>query len=167
MQDYVALFEAEDQQRVFRFLALFARWECALKRNQFARAGAHGQAEADWNAFADRVAGALGTIQVDGYADARDYLQNNPPQRQYLENGGIAWRPNPRRADETDARYLFRVVRDVRNNLFHGGKYQGGPVEELARDRRLIDSATHILEAAVELDARVRGVFEERPNKRM
>lgn len=161
MPDYVTLFEPEDQQRVFRFLALFARWECALKRSHFARAGAHRQAEADWNAFADTVAGALDGVQVANYATARDHMLSNPPRRQCLEDGQLRWRPNPRRANESDARYLFRVVKDVRNNLFHGGKYQGGPFHELARDRRLIDSATQVLEAMIDLDPRIRQVFEE------
>lgn len=162
MPDYVTRFEAEDQQRIFRFLALFSRWECALKRSiEFARAGAHGQAEAAWDRFADAVAGALDGIQVEGYAVARGYLLENPPERQCLENREIRWSPNPRRDHETDARYLFRVVRDVRNNLFHGGKYHSGPVAELARDRQLIDCATCVLAATVDLDARIRGVFDE------
>ncbi len=161
MPDYIARFEDEDQRRVFRFLALFARWECALKRSEYVRGGGHGEASADWGRFADDVAGAIGGIAVEGYTAARDYLLNHPPRQQCVVGRGVQWRPNPRRADESDARYLLRVVRDVRNNLFHGGKYLGGPVEELARDRQLIDSATRVLEALAELDARIHRVLDE------
>jgi len=163
MPDYVRLFKPEDRERVFHFLALFARWECALKRSNFAKRGPYGQADADWNQLADTVATRLAALDTPGYAAARDYLLANPPRRQCLENRQIRWRENPRRANESDARYLFRVIRDVRNNLFHGGKYQGGPVEELARDRQLIDSATTVLEACVNLEGRIRQVFDEVP----
>jgi hypothetical protein len=161
MPDYLASFPREDRHRVFRFLALFARWEAALKRSEFARAGRHGQAEADWNLYADTVSGPLAALAGAEYVAAREYLLNNPPRRQQLEGKAIRWEPNPRRDGETDGRYLLRVVRDVRNNLFHGGKYQDGPVAEPARDRRLVDSAISVLEACVDLEPRIRAVFEE------
>ena len=70
---------------------------------------------------------------------------------------------NPRRCRETDAQYLLRVVRDVRNNLFHGGKYPAsyGSVEEIARDGTLVDAATTVLERCLVLHDKVRAAFEE------
>ena len=161
MPDYVESFEPEDQERVFRFFALFSRWECALKRCQFARSGSHEQAEADWDRFADEVENGVAGLNACTYVDARDYLLTNPPKQQHFVNRHVTWQPNPKRLNETDARYLFRVIRDVRNNLFHGGKYQDGLEEELARDRRLLDVATTVLEACMDLDARIRRVFDE------
>jgi len=162
MPDYMSGFTDEDRERLFRFLVLFARWECALKRNQFARKGSYDRAEADWDAFADTVTGSLAAVNAPGFTLARTYLLNNPPKQQCFENDQIRWRDNPRReCEREDARYLFRVIRDVRNNLFHGGKYQDGRIEDLARDRQLVDSATTVLEAAVKLNAGIRQVFEE------
>lgn len=161
MRDYAALFEVEDRERVFRFLALFARWECALKRTEFVKTGQHGQAEADWDLYADAVVSPLAALSAGAFIAAREALVANPPRRQQLDGKRVRWVANPRRAKETDARYLLRVVRDVRNNLFHGSKYQDGPVDELARDQRLIDHATTILEACVDLEPRVRAVFDE------
>lgn len=163
MPDYVASFGLEDQKRVFRFFALFSRWECALKR-YFPKRGQYGEAQSDWEKFADEVAGGMAGINSPSYEEARAHLLNSPPHRQHFENNQVTWQPNPKRSDETDTRYLLRVVRDVRNNLFHGGKYQDGPVHELARDRRLIDAASAVLEACVDLDARIRIVFDEAPN---
>src|SRR5437016_9244108 len=140
--DYSHSFTPQDQARIFRFFATFARWECALKRGKFARSGSHGQAEADWNAFADRFADQLQRLATEEFVAGRDYLFNNPPRRLMFQDG---WHPNPRRTGETDARYLFRVIRDVRNNLFHGGKYQGMVIAELARDRALIDHSIAVL----------------------
>lgn len=76
----------------------------------------------------------------------------------------MEWRANPRctrRNEEIEAVYLFRVVRDVRNNLFHGGKFGDVPPEELERDRCLIDSATIVLESALAMDDEIREAFEQ------
>ena len=159
--DYVNTFVAEDRERLFRLLALFARWESALKRTGFVSAGQYGQAEANWNTFADAVEAKVAALKDSTFTKARDYLLTKPPRRLCVENNHLVWRNNPRRQNETDARYFFRVVRDVRNNLFHGGKYQGGPEAELARDRQLIDCVAIVLEVAIDLDPRIRNVFEE------
>jgi hypothetical protein len=162
MPDYMSGFTDEDRERLFRFLVLFARWECALKRRQFVKKGGYGQAEADWSKFAATVTGSLAAVNAPAFTFARTYLLNNPPKQQCFENDQIRWRDNPRREDEgEDARYLFRVIRDVRNNLFHGGKYQDGLVKDPARDDQLVDSATAVLEATINVDAGIRQVFEE------
>lgn len=159
---YVHSFMPEDKERIFNFFALFSRWECALKR-KFPIKGAHGDAQADWNAFADEHSSELSTIGHPGYQEARKYLLERPPLR-LMYQGVPPWQPNPRREDkgENEARYFFRIIRDVRNNLFHGGKYQGGPMEELARDRKLLDSAIAVLLACIDIDPDIRSTFEER-----
>lgn len=162
MPDYLGTFLDEDKERVLHFVTLFSRWECALKYCQFARAGSHDQAEADWNAYADAVGGDVDQIDEQAFASAIEYVTSHPPKRQMIEEGGgITWQDNPRRHCETDARYLFRVLRDVRNNLFHGGKYLSQYVEEIARDRKLIDGATRILEACIILEEKTRGFLSD------
>ncbi len=157
MLSYVASFEGEDRQRVFRFLATFSRWEYVLKSTGYAKRGSHGQAEADWNRYADMVADSVADITAPDYVAARDYILRSPPLQWKFEDG---WQPNPRRPNETEMRYLLRVVRDVRNNLFHGGKFHGGPMKELARDRQLIDAATTILETCCDLRPEMRRAFD-------
>lgn len=165
-RDYVNAFSEEDRNRLFRFLALFARWECSLKRTGFLKSAdkrRESQAEADWNAYADSVTSSVSALASAEWVRAREYLVNRAPKRQVMDNGSVIWRDNPRRSEESDVRYLFRTVKGVRNNLFHGGKYPepSGPVEELARDRLLIDSATTILEICLDLDERVGRLFNE------
>lgn len=158
MTDYSYSFELQDQARIFRFFATFSRWECALKRGEFARRGSYGQAEANWNAFADRVAEKLEYLESQDFVAGRDYLLTSPPRRLMFHDG---WQPNPRRSDETDARYLFRVIGDVRNNLFHGGKYGNVIMSDPARDRALIDHSTAVLNACDGFEQTVRDVLEE------
>jgi hypothetical protein len=159
LPDYVRSFDPEDHERVFHFLAIFARYECALKRSGFVRRGSHGEADADWNTYADHISTRLARLTSPRYVTARDRILEKPPLRECLYNGRIHLLPNPRRKGETDARYLLRVVRDVRNNLFHGGKFQNDESAELARDRLLIDSAIIVLEASADVDDSIRGFF--------
>ena len=161
MLRYVASFPPEDRDRLFRFLALFARWECALKHCGFVRAGVFGQAEPDWRGFATNHEAAIAALKDPAFIAACGVLSASPPRREELVGTTVEWRPNPRRPSETDGDYLFRVVRDVRNNLFHGGKFAGGGEPELARDRQLIDSATVVLEKAAVLNAAIRAMLEQ------
>ena len=161
MNDYALSFSLDDRERVFGFLALFSRWEYALKATTFWRNGQYAHAEADWDAFANNISGELPALAADArFNDAQQYLVQHPPRQQKcMQNPErIEWADNPRRPKETDASYLFRVIRDIRNNLFHGGKFSGY-AEELARDRQLIDSATKILEACVSLRENIEHAF--------
>jgi len=165
-KDYVDAFRQEDRDRLFRFLALFARWECSLKRTGFLKPADKRKgspAEADWNGYADAIAVTVAGLAGAEWTRARGYLLSHPPKRQVVQGGAVCWADNPRRPSESDVRYLFRIVKDVRNNVFHGGKYPNpnGPVAELARDRLLVDAATVVLESCAELDDRVTRLFLE------
>lgn len=160
MLPYVTRFAADDRERVFRFLASFSRWECALKHGGFARPGSHGQAEPDWTAFAVAHEAQVAVLNDAAFVAARNALLAAPPGRQELVSGRLQWQANPRRAGETDAAYLFRVIKDVRNNLFHGGKFAEGPAPELARDRDLIDHATAVLECAAGLHPDIKAMLD-------
>ena len=122
IEEYLTRFDATDRDRVFRFFAVFSRAECALKRSGFLHTGSHGQAEPDWNRYSDNIASGLAAIDDTAFVEQKGYLLSHPPERQVPDGHDVKWAPNPRRTDETDARYLLRVVRDVRNNLFHGGQ---------------------------------------------
>ena len=53
---------------------------------------------------------------------AIDYVLNNPPKKQVIQNGLLEWndsRPNT----NSKADLVLLYVRRVRNNLFHGGKF--------------------------------------------
>jgi hypothetical protein len=119
--------------------------------------------EADWNAYAKENEAALAAFSEPPFLESKSYLLEDPPEHLDLVDGTIRWMPHPQRRTESDSQYLLRVVRDVRNNLFHGGKYAepDGPVRELARNRRLIDSACEILEVCFRLGGRVQQMFDE------
>jgi hypothetical protein len=56
---------------------------------------------------------------------------------------------------------LFVVVRRIRNNLFHGGKYPSGPEPDLSRDEKLLMQAIRILEPALSARPDLHTIFDD------
>ena len=86
-----------------------------------------------------------------------------PPKTQIVSGNDLGWRETPIGQGEHHESYVLRLVRTVRNNLFHGGKYPYplGPVEDVARNERLLRSAVVILRQCLKLSKTVRNNFEE------
>ena len=158
MKTYLKRFSEEERERAFRFFALFSRFEFALKNAGFLKSDRNDVAHADWNCFAKKHARQLEKDPV--FMGARKNLLRHPPKQQRVKDGRVRWEKNPKRNHETDAVHLIRVVRDVRNNLFHGGKSPDGPKKETARNPMLLDAAMTILERCLELDEVVRREFK-------
>jgi hypothetical protein len=77
-----------------------------------------------------------------------------------LKDGKLAW------ADcgcggKGDLSCLLVLVRRVRNNLFHGGKFPLQPIPEISRDESLLQSSLTVLGAALQLNPRVSQFFSE------
>src|SRR4051812_16186037 len=149
---------AGDENLVFDFFVTFSRFECALKRSTFIKPDRHKNAMADWDEFADSLNGEFAGVLDADFISAKSFLLSEPPRKQmFVAPHSIRWGENPRRPGESDARYLLRLVRDVRNNLFHGGKYpvsQGGPINgESLRNRKLLQACLTILDKCRSLNA--------------
>lgn len=107
----------------FSFFKLFAQYEYALKAMRFARSGAGGQAEPDWDRFSNEIGSLVLNKPNKTLLNATSYLFENPPKKQVLIDGVISWQPVPN--TERSAQMLFSHIRRVRNNLYHGGKFHG------------------------------------------
>jgi len=77
--------------------------------------------------------------------------------------GTLGWAETKRGPSEREEEFLVRLVRTIRNNLFHGGKfpYPDGPVQDVARDRELINSALVVLKEALALHPDLDATFRE------
>jgi hypothetical protein len=156
-----------DCKLVLKFFVTFSRFECALKRAHFVKGDGNGNASPCWNGFADKVDGRLVAITDKDFIEARSYLLNAPPCKQKVDEAepmGWKWMPNNPQGAESDERYLLRLVRDVRNNLFHGGKYPApsGPVDgEALRNSKLLQACLTVLDRCQSLHADVSKFFEE------
>ncbi len=141
-----------DHELVFRFFAVFSRFEFALKRSgEFLRADVP-EAKPDWSAFAAKIEGRFESSEEPGLQDAYRYLLAEPPNTQMRSDGRVTWQRTDRRASESDEAYVLRLVRTTRNNLFHGGKYpegDGGVVDEPGRNERLLKAGLDVLAASL------------------
>jgi len=139
-----------DKDLVLEFLCAFSRFEYGLKRAGFARGNAS-RVKADWDCFGKTLR-TLSTEQCAPVLRSCAYILQEPPKKQVLRDGHLAWSA----AADTSVSDIERVliyVRRVRNNLFHGGKFPvpDGPVEEVARNTKLLQDALAVLIAVLDL----------------
>lgn len=156
----------DDGALVMEFFVFFSRFEFALKRAHFVKKDRFGNASPDWDAFACDLNKRNAECPDEDFAKAKKFLIDHPPQRQvYTDQGGNKdwkWGPNKKRDNESEWQHLLRLVRDVRNNLFHGGKFPDGPVDGTERNCQLLRACLAILEQCRLLDDGVKRSFEER-----
>ncbi len=75
-----------------------------------------------------------------------------------IEQGNITWSDSaPTQVNDTDLLLLY--VRRVRNNLFHGGKFNGNWFAP-QRSEELLKSSIIVLRRALEMNANVKQAFE-------
>jgi hypothetical protein len=150
-----AKLEGVDRNLIFEFFCKFSKFECALKRADFfEKVNNGGPAIPDWERFGDEIKGKFDTVSVKGFKEAVARLQQLAPQRQAVLRGRIRWSPVKRVG--SDEQYTLQLLKTARNNLFHGGKYQDGPIHEIARDREILRAGVTILDGCYELHAVVK-----------
>lgn len=150
-----------DRELILAFIALFSRFEYSLKRTPAFRKA--DKAEPNWDTFADSLRDRFSQIDRDRFQAAVKFLTSSPPQTQIVDRGDIGWKDSPPGDGEHHEKYVLRLVRIVRNNLFHGGKYPApfGPMPDPVRNRELIQACVEILQSCLALDDHVRSAFEE------
>jgi len=134
----------------FRFFKLFAQYEYSLKAMGYGAAGRNGQAEHDWDRFANSIGSRIMAVNDEAIADARKYILDQPPKRQVWSNGAVQWEAVPN--GDRSSQALFGHIRRVRNNLYHGGKFNGRWIDP-DRSRELIGKSLLLLETLVPLDS--------------
>lgn len=136
---------------------VFARTEYALKA-----VGHHkgdGNAEPDWTAFAETVRPVLENPQGAELTAAVQYLLAHPPKKQIIRDGVLDWSDDrPRARSQADLILLY--VRRARNNLFHGGKFNGRWFEP-ERSADLLRHCLAILSAVVDGSDAVRAAYQQ------
>lgn len=100
----------------------FARFEYSLKAAKFHKGD--GDAEANWRKFAESVPLIFDNPSEAEVREAVDYILSHPPKKQTIVNGLLTWSDSVSQTNLLSDRILI-YVRRVRNNLFHGGKFNG------------------------------------------
>lgn len=143
---------------VDQFIFSFSRAEYALKASRFLRDTE--EANADWVRFVADIRGNFNENKSEELQNAIKYIKNEPPKKQVVENGLLAWKQTNNDAMHL-VLYLNVMVRRIRNNLFHGGKLQTGFTEDISRDLELIKSANIILKEMIELNDEVKHYYNQ------
>ena len=132
---------------VGQFFSAFARAEYLLKRVGFHKRGQE-NAQADWDAYASSLKGLLNKTHSARVRNAWRYLSGRPPRKQVIQDGQLSWKDVPRPVTISDEAYALLLVRRVRNNLFHGGKFLH-PDGDNVRDKKLVNASLVILDACL------------------
>jgi hypothetical protein len=137
-------------------LRAFARFEAALKEAGYCAQTSRGLI-VEYKRFAQEHEERFSKI---GASTSIQYLIANPPKRQSKEEGQLRWHaiqppPNP-----ATFAWLLDAAYQVRNNLFHGGKW-APEIRDPSRDEALLRAALDVLRYAAELNPAVRSKYED------
>lgn len=107
-------------EAAFDFFYRFSRFEFALKENGYLKSTIPGsRAKPGWDRFVKDYA--------DRYAASKEakHLLSAKPQHQVIHGNGrdLEWVDVDLKDCTTDLERVVRVLKVVRNNLFHGGKH--------------------------------------------
>ena len=143
------------------FFYNFSRFEYAIKASGYFRQNSQSSdAWPDWNRFEQSLPNVFQTVQNEKLRKACQYLLDNPPRKQVIVNNSIEWRESLKRQNESEVRFLLRMVRCMRNNLFHGGKHETKINIDTERTKLLLHSGLVILDEILRLSQDVKGKYD-------
>jgi hypothetical protein len=148
----------EGQTLMVDFFITFSRFECALKTSNFV-SGDENKVSANWDEFIKSVRGSFKKDKNAQLTQAVDYIIQNPPRIQMYEDKQLGWRNRIFQDNEPEISKLGLSIRDIRNNLFHGGKFNGHYQEDISRNFILLKSAIIILNDWLSLSEQVKDNF--------
>lgn len=138
------------------FFRMFSRMEYALKASGYLVPNRR-NAEADWTQFAVAIHERFAKIGTEQLRKETDFLLSVPPKKQINNNGVVEWDTTPPGSkNQTDL--LLHYVRRVRNNLFHGGKFNGRWFEP-ERSGPLIHAGIVVLNACLQVSEEVNAAY--------
>lgn len=140
----------------YQFFRQYARFEYSLKASGRLK---NGQAEPDWTALAIEVDDQLAQARrgQDEVERAVSYILQSPPRKQVVERGRLAW--SDRQPDhQNTADLLLKYISRIRNNLFHGGKFNGHWFDP-ERSRELLAAGLVVLNCCLELSPEVAAAY--------
>jgi hypothetical protein len=101
------------------------------------------------------IRGRFKEVRAQTFQDALLTLKEALPRRQVVRDCHLRWEQIQRQDAESEEEFVLRLVKTARNNLFHGGKYPDGSIEDVARDKAILRAALGVLEGCYELHSGV------------
>lgn len=152
---------AEGKELIYEFILTFARFECALKNSLTYVNVRNRKVEANWDLFVSEINAQFNSAKNQEIRDAVAYLLDHPPKIQVQQNHGLSWQDRNNQENTPDINRLCQAIRDIRNNLMHGGKFHGHFEPEVSRNYRLINSSLIILNEWLDFSEPVKQLFHE------
>ena len=139
-----------NRELVLEFFLALSKFEFALKTSGYAQGNAQGVSP-NWDKFGADLRELFNCECSDEVLMYCEYYLAYPPQKQALEGNYLCWVESPPNKASKIENILI-LVRRVRNNLFHGGKYNIQAADETERNELLLKGAICILhEAALKI----------------
>lgn len=155
-------FTQAGMELIVEFFITFSRFECALKNSiTYADGVDMGKVNPAWDRFANAIAPTFDKKKTPELEQAVDYILAQPPMQQIIDRGGhrLTWAARPQDPNQTIE--LGLCLRAIRNNLFHGGKFQGEMIPEVSRNHILLLSCLTIMNEWLTLEPNVERLFLE------
>lgn len=155
-----------DRELLLEFFLAFSKFEYALKTTgMFIRPNA-GQnsslrAEPDWKRFSASLQNTFNGNATIDLKRACEYLKDRPPNQQVIVDDAVEWEMPTRAVGESDIQFLLRMVRSVRNNLFHGGKHSVEVHEDTQRTEMLLRSSLTVLHACLAIVPQLESAYHD------
>ena len=140
-----------------KFFFTFSRFECALKNTPDYLMG-NNDAKPNWNKFASDISAKFSVKASKDIREAVEYIINKPPRKQINNDGVLVWKSLVLDENTPLANKLCLYIRTVRNNLMHGGKFNGNYNPE-TRNFNLISYSIILLDYFLELNEKVKANF--------
>ena len=155
-----------DGDLLLTFFLTFSAFEYSLKSSGLFKRHRieppkYPNAEPDWDSFAVSLRGSFDAKVSSQLEEACEYFSDSPPNHQVLTSTGIAWETPVRTCSETEIEFLLRMIRCVRNNLFHGAKFNAGVHEDAERTRLLLQHSLTVLQACLDLAPAVNAIYQD------
>jgi hypothetical protein len=149
--------EEELNRLASEMFRVFARFEYALKAAGFHIGNENEEAKPDWRSFAESVPDAFKNLQNEDLKESIRYIKAHPPKKQVIQGGNLAW-SDVVPATNLESDLILLYVRRVRNNLFHGGKFNGRWFDP-ERSKLLLRHCLTILNACLDVSPSVREAY--------
>jgi hypothetical protein len=152
--------DSEDRKLAWNFFVFFSRMEYALKRSGSYLNKGTDEAQPNWDKFASDHNHKFSPEASEELRAAVKYFRDQPPRKQLRVGDEMGWSdPQQHDGQEPLLVWLLRMIRCVRNNLFHGGKFPLIPISDPSRDRDILLNSLVILKASLPLDSEVQRQF--------
>ncbi len=141
------------------FIATFSRAEHALKSTSYVL-GDEKKVVPDWDKFANEIHEEFEINEDTQITEAVNELLEHPPRKQVLVNRKVVFKNQSIDKKQKRTQQAILMIRTVRNNLFHGGKYLPNGEVENGRNERLVRASLIVLNECLRLNDDVRASFE-------